>query len=82
MDSSVRAPECCMTVHNTKNGSQIWAYASSKAVMVKWKDQFPSAMKTERATLLFKWPLQQAIYILKQWIKVQIFFTNTIVNNC
>jgi len=29
----------------------------STAVIVKWKDQFPSALKIERATLPFKWPL-------------------------
>jgi hypothetical protein len=46
-----------MTVHNTKNGSQIWAYASSTAVVVKWKNQFQSALKIERATLLLTWPL-------------------------
>jgi len=75
MDSSVRAPGCCMTVHNTKNSSQIWAYTSSTAVMVKWKDQFPSALKIERATLLFKWPLCSNPFTYpKKWVKLQNFF--------
>jgi hypothetical protein len=29
-----------------------WTYAPSTEVTVKWKDQFPSAQKIERATLL------------------------------
>jgi hypothetical protein len=67
-----------MTVDNTKKQQPDMGLS-----LFNWKDQFPSALKIERTTLLFKWPLCSKPFTYpNNGLKYRNFFINTTVNNC